>query len=91
MRGSRPGAEADGPQVTGTSAQKAPPAHSEGHKPYPRSVIIGAASEGFQANRPQGDIALPATAAGFVSQDTSLLEFTYEAVIKRKQLTAASF
>ena len=50
--------------------------------------IFRAASESFQANRPQGDIALPAV--GFVSQNTFLLEFTNETVIERKQLTAAS-
>ena len=51
--------------------------------------VARAASESFQANRPQGDIALPA--AGLVSENTFLLEFTNETMIKSKQLTAASF
>ena len=43
----------------------------------------------LQANRPQGDIALLGVAV--VSHHTFLLEFTNETMIKRKQLTAASF
>ena len=52
-------------------------------------VLPGAASESFQANRPQGDIALLGVAV--VSQNTFLLEFTNETMIKRKQQYAASF
>ena len=56
------------------------------HRPVPPR---SGASESFQADRPQGDIALPA--AKSVSENYFLLEFTHETVIKRRGQGARFF
>ena len=64
-------------------------ANSETSSPQKIPPGFGAGFETFQANRPQGDIALLGVAV--VSHNTFLLEFTNEAVIKRSGQGARFF